>query len=516
MPAPVIEPRTSLQVAKKGEAFTFQLAAFNVPATWTGLYLPPGLTINNQGLITGTPTTPGLYQVAIRANNADGLDQIFVLITVLAEEIDEEHMGEWNDLVLDFDLTTRQLAIHGKGAAVDGDGAGLFPMAEGDAMNLLVGFYRDGVLRDVNPNGEHISVKLALKEFEPERLLTLEGGSPEKVVVGDSVRYRINAYLDPKAWLAVLSNYEEDEGTRMLALSEIELMVGGNLYSQSKATAPFELKGGMTGNYGENPKINRTLTFNGFTDTVPRDYQLKLQLNVWGRPSQNVTLNRALKLAKPGGAWVVSNETGPTSIQGPGGSEWQVTMENTDIDGLASAVDVDVEFTTTIGSSSFNKVWIVHLDQYPMADGGDLGGMGPISFPFSFDPYITLWGDPSLIGEKSLSDLSPGGSGVFPDAASLFATIKATCDFIMGHDTQVAASIVDSQTLKITAPQYSPIYALSMSQSLHGGVHTSATTETHPQTAVLTGTLTQTSGKRPDRYTGQFGIDVMRGMVPDN
>src|SRR5690554_5405073 len=142
MAVPVIDPRTSIQVAIVDEAFTFQLAAFNSPTTWTALHLPAGMSINaSTGLISGTPTTPGLYQVAIKASNNDGEDQVFLLIPVLDDVIDEDNIGNWDDLVLNFDLTTRTLSVH-KGEAISA--TALFRVARGDNFNVLVGFYRNG------------------------------------------------------------------------------------------------------------------------------------------------------------------------------------------------------------------------------------------------------------------------------------------------------------------------------------------------------------------------------------
>lgn len=507
MPAPVIEPRTSLQVAKEDESFIFQLAAFNTPTSWTALYLPPGLSINaSTGLISGTPTTPGLYQTAIRANNDDGHDQIFLLVTVLTAEIPIPEMGEWNDLILDFDLVNRTLTASGGTAK---EGSGLFPMGKGDSMNLLVGFWRGGKMWDVNPNGEEMTVKFALKEFEPEILLTLNGGVPEKVVIGDQTRYRITVAIDPATWGPVLSNYEEDERTVMLPVTEIELRVGQQVYAQTKSTSPFSIQGAMTDGYGENAKVQKTLTFDGLVSEDESDYTLDLLLSVPSRPSQSVQLARTLKLAKPGGTWVVSSVAGPSSVQGADDGDWRVTMLNTSIDGLSGAVDVDVEFSSTAGSSNF------YLFELPT--GVDLTSEETLTIT---ETDLWLYD----LSETLIPGIGLSIAGGATNGESYRINLRNVWNMALGQDGLTSG--VSTVHPKEGDPTVAMVYVINSgvvpARALisHTGDWVSAFAPTlvsggTPATATLQGTLAQTSGAMPARYTAQTTIELMRDLVPD-
>ena len=56
-----------------GGSFTYQITGTNSPTTYAATSLAPGLTVNTStGLITGSPTTAGTYQINITAGNSSG------------------------------------------------------------------------------------------------------------------------------------------------------------------------------------------------------------------------------------------------------------------------------------------------------------------------------------------------------------------------------------------------------------------------------------------------------------
>src|SRR2546426_9066921 len=71
-PKPKITSATT-RSGNAGVADSYQITADQVITTWGAAGLPPGLTVNTAtGLISGTPTTPGTYSVALSATNANG------------------------------------------------------------------------------------------------------------------------------------------------------------------------------------------------------------------------------------------------------------------------------------------------------------------------------------------------------------------------------------------------------------------------------------------------------------
>src|SRR5206468_1836358 len=55
-----------------GTPFTYQIAATQNPVSFGATGLPPGLSVTVAGLIFGTPTLPGSYQVHLSAANSGG------------------------------------------------------------------------------------------------------------------------------------------------------------------------------------------------------------------------------------------------------------------------------------------------------------------------------------------------------------------------------------------------------------------------------------------------------------
>src|SRR6266481_7383292 len=81
-PSPVItSPLTATGTV--GTAFSYQITATNCPTSYNASPLPPGLSVNTStGLISGTPTTTGVYSVTISATNAGGTGTATLVITI--------------------------------------------------------------------------------------------------------------------------------------------------------------------------------------------------------------------------------------------------------------------------------------------------------------------------------------------------------------------------------------------------------------------------------------------------
>ena len=78
---------TSLAGGTVGTAYTATLAADGEPTSWTwsaaaGSNTPPGLTLNNGGTITGTPTAAGTYSFTVTATNDYGSDSKEFTLTI--------------------------------------------------------------------------------------------------------------------------------------------------------------------------------------------------------------------------------------------------------------------------------------------------------------------------------------------------------------------------------------------------------------------------------------------------
>ncbi len=68
-----------------GTAFTYQVTASNTPTSFNATGLPAGLVIDSTlGAVSGTPTAPGTYHVALSANNSAGTGTVSDFVVTIA------------------------------------------------------------------------------------------------------------------------------------------------------------------------------------------------------------------------------------------------------------------------------------------------------------------------------------------------------------------------------------------------------------------------------------------------
>lgn len=223
-------------------AFGMPASGMTPPATWSATGLPAGLAIRNKtvfwsneareviaGEIYGTATTAGTGTATITATNDTGSDSVSLDYRVDAAPVGVPTSGSlWNDLELDFDLGTRIVRVPGIAEPEEGI---VFHCAKGDRFNLLIGLKKYGVLQDIKPGSEAVTIRLAIKEFEEERVIELASGAPVKVGTADYARFRIPLYLDPADW-ALLGDYEGDRKTGRGFPAQIEVAVDGSTYER--------------------------------------------------------------------------------------------------------------------------------------------------------------------------------------------------------------------------------------------------------------------------------------------
>lgn len=403
MAKPVIAPPPSPRIIGRGIDFSTSFTATNDPDLWTAAGLPAGLTIDPEtGEVSGRPMVPGEMTITLQAHIvveeeiAESSDPVQFILIVMDSP---PGMGGPLEMLLDWELTTGKVRVPGIELA-QGDEAVMW-VKEGNIFALLVGILRYGVLQNI---GTSPALKMGFKEFEPDGLVYVTTDSVEKVgEEGDLTRYRIWVNLRKELWGGVLANYENDDGTAFLPLSELRLITG-EYYLQQKESTVFQLTGGL--GMDSYLPVARTLVFDGLGNyTVAFSFQLRLWLEVAGRPSQNVQLIRTLKIAKSGGNWVVSDLAGPESIQGPpDGLDWRATLHCISVEGSGAGVVVDCEVTTTAGRS----VYSFNMSPFSSGPWTDLRMELPLYWEHSPTLYLhDAAGD--LIGYKSIERVMGGG-----------------------------------------------------------------------------------------------------------
>src|SRR5438067_962145 len=82
-PAPPVITSGPTVSGTMGTAFSYQITATNNPTSFNATGLPAGLTVKTStGLISGTPTTAGIYGVTISATNVSGTGTATLVITI--------------------------------------------------------------------------------------------------------------------------------------------------------------------------------------------------------------------------------------------------------------------------------------------------------------------------------------------------------------------------------------------------------------------------------------------------
>jgi hypothetical protein len=514
MAIPVITAPASPRIIAQGVAFSQALTASNTPTSWAATGLPSGLAINTStGTISGTPLTEEVAAASITATNGDGTSGAVTISFVIVAT--PPGNGGAFDLELDYELMTNEVRITGIDPPKTGEP--LFYAPKGTNRYLLVGILKRGVLQDINPDSEDVAIKIGMKELEPERLLEVTTGATVKVadMTDDRQRYRIPFRVTPGNWTGPLGDYEADEGTIISALAELQVSVGevAVLHDATLTDSAISIEGNITS------PITGDHDFTGIEEfSVATPMRLTLTLSVAGRVLQTVELVREFDLIFTGGAFVLSNLSGPTTGQGAvelsgEGGKWRATLNLTSLAGDADSVDADYSITTTADSTTPYYVWRIS----PPTFSGDFTDPGS-SVDFTTQHLISL----QDVTDTIIDD-TPLFADTYANPAAYFAAVAAAWETATGVADVVRVDAYDAATIAVHVLSSTAVRKVGCDFSSPAGAYAAAnTTPTAPEGASTTCSVTarleqlEAPESVPLNLTSNlFRIGVARDMVPD-
>jgi hypothetical protein len=217
MPAPVINPQSSVPVLRVNQPYTFNLTlavGSDAAASWAALdALPPGITINTTtGVLSGTPTTAGVREVRFTATNGSGTS---TAVTVAFGILPVPYTAE-GTMEINLDLDTRQVW----NPRVGNDAPPIFGKYK-DESTISLGILKSGLLQDLNLSG----VNVWLQDDDTSKAFKISTGAFEKIGQGDNARYNVDLDWRKDQIKSLLSSASKPTSIGVFVWAEIELVL---------------------------------------------------------------------------------------------------------------------------------------------------------------------------------------------------------------------------------------------------------------------------------------------------
>lgn len=232
MPAPVINPTTSILDYLQHQYWTFRPFASNAPTSWSiDPMAPEGMGFDPAtGAITGACTVAGVYVFALRAHNADGASDPMVLTVGI-----ESAAANPRSLAVevDIDIVTRIARV----AGVDNTAPYQHAVKANDDLIYHVRFFKGSTRMEVPMNQLAWSLKSA-----PDGDVLAVSGQWEQVGYGTDATYAVHCSLTDPGLISELEDIaatSTNPAQQFVGLGEFEWLQT----NPSPAIGPDPLRG---------------------------------------------------------------------------------------------------------------------------------------------------------------------------------------------------------------------------------------------------------------------------------
>ena len=205
---------------QQGKAFSLQINASNSPESFAATGMPPGLSISNSGLVSGTPTTPGTYVIGFSATNMIGTSATKNLRMDVTEIAVPTFLNN-GGVDIFFDLQSRSLSLTPpKPEATVAAGSQVVNKLEasklivktGETLWLNLRFTKGTTPLDPEATGLRFGV--AGKVGGP---LLMEGSEFTKFGVGAGAYYRMRVTSIENEFGAIIDDYYDEDAVEQIS-----------------------------------------------------------------------------------------------------------------------------------------------------------------------------------------------------------------------------------------------------------------------------------------------------------
>lgn len=361
MAAPTINESPAYEIVASGIAYAKTLTATGTPTSWALTGAPSGITIDNSGNITGTPsvTTAQAFTFSVTATNGDGTSPAVTWLVVVAPNVTGLAANAFQRPI-DLDIVTGTLQIPGLGKplpAARGASPASFAQAgvtfddeteylctwrANERFTLSVGASAFGVLQDVGAN----RVEVILRETEDATGIVVGELDFTKTGSNTTTRYETTVYLDPDDLDATLSSFEGEAATVAPMLLGVRIEKQGDDRDFSANSSNESL-----GTFTESSNVADTFAITIDTEsTDARDYDVTIEAVFPSDTSLNCTVNRRVRLTYGGGTYTMVSNSGNTTATGSSTVEanWDSTLTNTALTATSNGLNIA---TTVVASA---------------------------------------------------------------------------------------------------------------------------------------------------------------------